>query len=133
MGLIPKTKFDLDAAEQAVKAGYPAVEPVLNDLIEWLQDYNWPVAHILAPFLASIGLPLIPYIDKVFSTDDETWKYWMIVCLIGQNEDLFQHYQTSLIRIGYSPTEIEKENELDEVARDVLDDFGFSTEKPPSG
>src|SRR4051794_23281462 len=59
--LIPQNKFDLKRAQAAVEVGYPAVAPILPELLEWLQDYNWPVAHILAPFLASIGEPLVPH------------------------------------------------------------------------
>ena len=123
--MVPEDKHDLDAANAAVRAGYPAVEPVLDELTEWLQDYNWPVADILAPFLASIGKPMIPRIDHVFSTDDDIWKYWMISCLIKKNRDLFKHYKPLLIRIATSPTENEKREELDEVARDALDENGY--------
>lgn len=125
MNLVPKSKHDLVAAKAAVKAGYPAVEPVLDELTEWLQDSNWPVAHILAPFLASLGRPMIPSIDFVFSTDDDVWKYWMITCLIGKNSELFDHYKPLLIRIATNPSENEKREELDEVARDALDENGF--------
>lgn len=123
--LVPKTKSDLKTANKAVKAGYPAVEPVLSDLIEWLQDYNWPVAHVLAPFLASIGLPLVPYIDAVFLSTDESWKYWMIVCLISQNDDLFCHYKPTLIRYSEMPSASDRENELDEISREILVERGY--------
>ena len=65
--LIPKSKSDLETANRAVAAGYPAVKPVLGELVEWLKDYNWPVAHVLAPFLAKIGIPLVPHIDHAVS------------------------------------------------------------------
>ena len=82
--LIPNHKSDLASAKAAVSAGHPAVESILPDLIFWLQDYNWPVAKILAPFLASIGSPMIPHIDAVFATNDEIWKFWIISCLSGE-------------------------------------------------
>jgi hypothetical protein len=50
---IPKNKGVLAAAQAAIDIGYPGVAPILPQLLEWLQDYNWPVAHMLAPFLAS--------------------------------------------------------------------------------
>ena len=33
-----------------------------SDLLEWDKDYNWPVAHSLMPFPASIGQPLAPHL-----------------------------------------------------------------------
>jgi hypothetical protein len=123
--LIPKSKLDLDTANHAVAVGYPGVEPILGDLVEWLQDYNWPVARVLAPFLAGIGKPLVPHIDHVFSTTDGTWKYWMIVCLISNSDDLFEHYKQKLIQYREQPTDDGRHDELDEVARDVLVERGF--------
>lgn len=58
--LIPQGKADLDRARAAVETGYPAVAPILAELTTWLQNCNWPVAHILIPFLASIGAPMAP-------------------------------------------------------------------------
>lgn len=72
--LVPTHKKDLERAEAAVKAGYPAVEPILGRLIEWLQDCNWPVAHVLAPFLESVGAPLVPHIWRVLRTNDDIWN-----------------------------------------------------------
>jgi len=126
MNLVPEGKHDIDTAQAAVYAGYPNVEPVLDELTEWLQDYNWPVAGILAPFLASIGKPMIPRIDHVFSTDDNIWKYWMIVCLIEKNDELFEHYKETLERIALRPSEEEKREELDEVSREALEEHGVN-------
>jgi hypothetical protein len=80
--LIPTSKVDIERAAAAVEAGYPEVAPILGELIGWLQDYNWPVAHVLAPFLASIGAPLVPHVWHVLLTDDGVWKYWVIGMLI---------------------------------------------------
>ena len=121
MKWVPADKSDIDTAQAAVAAGYPTVAPVLADLIEWLQDYNWPVAQVLA----SIGRPMIEPIEHVFTTDDKIRKYWMIVCLIENNEALFEHFKSKLIRMATSPTQIEKHEELDEVARDALAKFNI--------
>ena len=76
--LLPQDKCDLERARALVALGYPAVVPVLPELMVWLQDMNWPVAEIVAPFLATIGLPLVPHIRQVLATDDEAWKMWVM-------------------------------------------------------
>ena len=65
--LVPSSKGDLPAAKRAVAAGWPAVEPVLPELLEWIQDVNWPVAPVLMPFLASLGDPLVPHLRPIFA------------------------------------------------------------------
>src|SRR5688500_18615540 len=47
--LVPRNKHDRKRAAAAIAAGYPAVAPVLPEMLEWLQDMNWPVAQDLAP------------------------------------------------------------------------------------
>jgi hypothetical protein len=124
--LIPQNKIDTERARAVVAAGYPAVAPILPRLLEWLQDYNWPVAQVLAPFLASIGSPLIPYIQHVLNTDDEIWKYWIINTILHNSLELATAYRAELQRLAYSPTQRESTEELDEVAQEVLEKYGWS-------
>lgn len=65
-GLVPESKSDLTRARAAERAGYPAITPVVNDLLEWLRDGNWPVAHVLAPFLRDLG-PVPPLVGGIRS------------------------------------------------------------------
>jgi len=118
--LIPRDKHDLERAEAAIKIGYPAVAPILPELLEWLQDLNWPVAQILAPFLATIGKPLIPHIQHIFASDDEIWKYWIMTYIIADSAELAEAFRNDLERIAYSPTEREVEEELNETAQHIL-------------
>jgi hypothetical protein len=122
---VPRDKHDIARAEAAITAGYPAVEPILWELLEWMQDTNWPVAQILAPFLAKIGLPLIPHIRKIFETADEMWKYRIISEILAESRVVTEALKTQLERIVNSPTQSELEEELDVQAREVLQLFGL--------
>src|SRR5436190_22145449 len=104
--LIPKDKLDLDTANAAIHAGYPAVAPILPELLTWLQDCNWPVAHLLAPFLASIGMPLVPHVMKIMDSDDYVWKYWMIGAIMRYSPDVARSFRSELERLVSSPTQI---------------------------
>ncbi|WP_315715015.1 MULTISPECIES: DUF5071 domain-containing protein [unclassified Bradyrhizobium] len=124
--LIPKGKADLDRARAAVQAGYPAVAPILPELTAWLKDYNWPVAHILAPFLASIGAPMAPHIWHVLNSDDAVWKYWILQLLIPfLPEDVALQFLPELRRLCSTPSEDERQEGLDQQARDALAQFGL--------
>jgi hypothetical protein len=118
--LIPQTKFDTDRAERAVAAGYPAVEPILPELLEWIQDGNWPVAKILAPFLGTIGTPLLPHIRRILATNDNIWKYWTLTYLVQGSPDVVTALRDDLQRYADSPTPDERAEELDELARTIL-------------
>jgi uncharacterized protein DUF5071 len=125
--LVPKHKFDLGTAQEAVAAGFPTVAPILPDLMKWIQDCNWPVAHILAPFLASIGEPLLPEVRRVLETTDGVWKYWTLARIVAHwPKDLIVKLRPELLRLGTSPTPSEREDEVDVYAREILIDSGLS-------
>jgi hypothetical protein len=120
-GIVPANKFDIAAAQRAVALGWPGVQPVISELLEWIQDYNWPVAHTLAPFLASVGMPLAPYLRPIFEGDDEVWKYWVIEAVLADAPDeLVDEFRPLLVRIADHPTSSERTEELDRVAAAAL-------------
>lgn len=120
--LVPSSTFDTDSAERAVECGWPGVEPVIPQLLEWLQDYNWPVAHVLAPFVARIGDPIVLYLRPVLDGDDLLWKYWIIVAVLGEAPlTVVEQFRPDLERLVMDATPREAEEELPEVARIVLD------------
>lgn len=128
VSFVPMDKHDHEAARRAIKAGYPAVESVLPNLLEWLQDMNWPVAQTLAPFLASIGEPLIPHLRKIFETDDEIWKAWILSTIVEESPILaieFREYLESLV----SETSTNEDAEwLRENANEILIKYGWTTD-----
>jgi Domain of unknown function (DUF5071) len=79
----PGSKAQTGSGDRAVSAGWPAVEPVLAELVGWCFDGNWPVAHILAPFLASLGTEVAPVIRGVLDGDDDTAKYFVLCDIVG--------------------------------------------------
>ncbi|MGJ5204186.1 DUF5071 domain-containing protein [Bradyrhizobium sp. HKCCYLR20261] len=125
--LLPRSKNDVERARNAVRAGYPAVAPILGELTAWLKDYNWPTAHIIAPFLSSIGPPMVPHIWHVLNSDDHIWKYWIIQLLLpGLPHDIALQFRPELERLCYTPSDAERCEELDQEARQVLAHFGWA-------
>ena len=120
--LVPSDKSDREAAQRAIAYGWPGDEPVIGELLTWLQDCNWPVAHILIPFLAQIGDPLAPHLRPIFDGDDDGWKYWIIVEILGRGPmTLAEQFRADLERLVQHPTPMEVEAELPEMAKGVLD------------
>ena len=118
---VTRDKFDLDAANAAAEAGWPAIEPSVEQLLLWVQDSNWPVARILAPALAVVGAPLAPYVRQVLAGEDETWKYHLIITVVAQSQELTSALRPELERIAFTPTPSERAEEVCNVAREVLE------------
>ncbi len=121
--LIPRSKSDLARAKAAEAAGYPAVAPVMAELVEWLQDGNWPVAHVLGPFLRGVGAvpELVRSVSDVLDSDDDIWKYWVLEAVVsGWEPTGLGLLQVQLTRIALRPTPNESAEEVDQAARELL-------------
>lgn len=117
---LPTDKIDTDCAEALIRLGYPKVEPVLAELLEWMQDFNWPVAQTLRPFLAEIGAPLAPYVRTIYETDDGLWKYWVTICIVAESPGLTLALIPELERMATSPTEDECKEKVDILSQNIL-------------
>ena len=126
--MVPFTKFDTEKASALVHLGYLTIEPVIPALLEWLQDPNWPVAHVFQPFLASIGQPLAPYIRDILASEDDAWKYSLLSAVVSCSPELARALRTELERLARHPTAEESKEEVDLVAIEILGAIGGATE-----
>ena len=116
--LLPISKMDEDLARAIVAKGYPAVAPVLSELFTWIQDMNWPVAQILAPFLAGIGLPIVQEVRQILQGDDEEWQFWVLLMVVAKAPvAVAEELESDLIRLGNAAGTRE---EIAEEARSIV-------------
>jgi hypothetical protein len=121
--LVPVDKMEIAKAEALVKLGYPAVEPLLPQIVGWMQDLNWPVAQVFQPFLASIGLPLAPHVRSVLATEDDIWKYWVLLGVVRNSPELTNALLSDLVRLAHRPTAGEEAEGVSQVAQEILRSF----------
>ncbi len=82
--LVPRNKSDFERLQALIAAGPEAVEPILDSLLYWLQDIDWPIALPLADFLVTVGKPLIPHINKILRSNDDMWIYWVLQHVVAK-------------------------------------------------
>jgi hypothetical protein len=87
-----------------------------------VQDGNWPVAKALAPFLASIGRPILPAIRAVLAQpDDAGWKWFVIEDVLARMDPAAaRELRPDLERLGFAPSDQDRTEQVDEVARALL-------------
>jgi hypothetical protein len=117
---IPKNKFDVEAIARANALGFPALNKVFPQLLEWIQDMNWPVANATLDLLSSAGPENAPQIRSVLNTDDDVWKYWIVQSLIPRmGREIRDELQDVVMRIAYEPSEGERREDVDIVAKEL--------------
>lgn len=118
---LPRSKNDIDRARQIAKFGFPDVAPVVPELLEWLQDGNWPVSRVLSPFLVSLGHSILPELRTVLRGQDAVWKYWCLSLVIAHlpMESLIE-LRDDIRQLAEQPSTDEIREEVDHLAKQVL-------------
>jgi hypothetical protein len=122
--LLPKDKFDFDKVETLKGLNRGEFISLLPELLEWIQDMNWPIAPKIAELLLDFPNEIIPHIRNVFETQDNEWKFWCLEVLVKPLPvDTRKVLKNDLIRLAERPTEGERLEEVDVKAQEILKQF----------
>lgn len=121
MHIVPKDKFDFEACARLSHANDAEVIENLPSLLEWTADVNWPVAGPVIDRLKLLGTELIAPIQMILASQDDGWKYFLIVHLVSElREDVFNALVPDLKRIASNPTPSEVIEEVQMETIEVL-------------
>ncbi|WP_256378130.1 DUF5071 domain-containing protein [Sporosarcina sp. D27] len=120
--LLPRHKYDTDRVEMIKKMDRDKILPLLPGLLEWIQDINWPVAPSVLKILLTFPEEIVPHVQDVFSSNDDNWKWFimhfLVIELPVESKVQFKEYLT---RVSETPTQNELYEELDEIAKEILE------------
>ncbi|EPD53773.1 hypothetical protein HMPREF1210_00596 [Paenisporosarcina sp. HGH0030] len=120
--ILPRHKTDDDRVEMIKKMDRDKILPLLPGLLEWIQDINWPVAPSVLELLLTFPEEVVPHVQDVLSSDDDNWKWYILHFLVielpVESRVQFKEYLT---RVAETPTQNELEEELDEIAKEILE------------
>ena len=116
--LIPKHKDDQIVIEQLKKLSFEEVRPIVPDLLECLQDINWPIAGPIAEVLQPFTDKIVAEIIFVLKTNDGIWKLWVLTTLLRTTKN--QILLKEIDRIARCPTRDEIEEEVNNEAVEIL-------------
>ncbi|HNY31575.1 MAG TPA: DUF5071 domain-containing protein [Fibrobacteria bacterium] len=110
--MMPSDKSDIESARSITKSSGSWSEEELFQILEWVQDGNWPVARILLPYLKTLKQDLNRQILTILDTQDHVWMYWVIDLIdpTRMNDALRERLE----RIANSPTRREEDEGLPE-------------------
>ena len=121
--LVPRHKFDNSNIELLKIVGIKEATPIMGELLEWLQDINWPVAKELMDVLPRFHFELVPHIKEVLSSNDDIWKCWTLCLLEKFPKETVILLADDIKRIVNKPTHGELEEETHVYAQEVIARF----------
>ena len=121
MKIVPSDKFDFEACNNLLSASDEDVIKNIDELFEWLQDMNWPVAPKIIERLKLLEEPLINPIQNILRGNDDIWKYWIISSLLRQTSiKVVTLVKEDLNKIIKNPTANEISEEVNVAAEELL-------------
>ncbi|WP_169083976.1 DUF5071 domain-containing protein [Paenibacillus sp. PL91] len=119
--LIPKTKSDYERVALLKEAEKEKILPILPQLLEWLQDMNWPIAQDIEDIILKYEEHLITHIRVVMKSNDGGWKYFLLHGLITRlSNEILLELKPDLVRMKLCPTKDEIVAEIAEKIEDLL-------------
>lgn len=119
---LPLNIYDVDKVEKLKKLDRSVLEPLLPDLLEYTQDMNWPVASGVVEILLTFPKEIVSHVQAILSSNDDNWKWFilhfLVIKLPVESQVQFKQY---LIRVAQTPTQNEIAEELDEIAKEIVD------------
>ena len=119
---LPLNIYDVDKVEKLKKLDRSVLEPLLPDLLEYTQDMNWPVASGVVEILLTFPKEIVSHVQAIVSSNDDNWKWFilnfLVIKLPVESQVQFKQY---LIRVAQTPTQNEIAEELDEIAKEIVD------------
>ncbi|MEC0168087.1 DUF5071 domain-containing protein [Paenibacillus graminis] len=101
--ILPKDKHDFKSVEGLARLERSMIIPLLPELLEWLQDMNWPIAAEIVDLLSKYTSETIPHVKAVFSQSDTGWIYNILLYLINEwDTDLVSRLSSSLRELAHT-------------------------------
>ncbi|MFE4712634.1 DUF5071 domain-containing protein [Paenibacillus sp. NPDC056722] len=94
---IPVDKHDFKSVETLADMKREEVIPLLPELLEWIQDMNWPIASAMVDLLLKYKVETVPHLKIIFSQSDSAWTYNILAYLIKDwNTELISELSSDL-------------------------------------
>ena len=125
--LVPKDKHDISSITELKGLSDTETEPIISELLQWMQDMNWPVADDIAEILSMHAVITAPYAAELLKPEqkDEIWKFNIINYLLKRNKSFSENALiiSEIERIAASPTKGEQGEFVDSAAKEYLQEI----------
>ena len=82
---MPRDKNDAACAQALIALGYPATQPVIQEMLRWLRTDESPVAEVFIAFFAAHGLLVAEEVrDALRSSRQGHWKYVIVTRVLPE-------------------------------------------------
>jgi hypothetical protein len=123
MNIVPKYKTDIVSCENLALASDDEVKKNLPELLEWLQDCNWPVAPLVIHRIKDLDSSLIDPLKSILNGNDGVWKYSIIINLLNKIRfEVLTELESGIKNLILNSSENDIYEEVNLIAQELLDE-----------
>jgi hypothetical protein len=82
--VLPRDKDDAEGARALVALGYPTVEPVLPQMLDWLKSNGSPVELVMRDFFLALGVHAVPVVQRALASRHDGLKYSVVMNVVAR-------------------------------------------------
>jgi hypothetical protein len=82
--LLPRDKDDAEGAGALAALGYPTVEPVLPQMLDWLKSNGSPVELVMRNFFVTLGVHGVPVVQRALASRHDGLKYSVVMNIVAK-------------------------------------------------
>jgi len=121
--LTPKDKFDDSHIDELNTFSVDEIRVIVPRLLEWLQDGNWPISNKIQVYFEPRIHEIENELIQILTTNDEIWKYYILRLINNSGKLPGEKIKSEIYRIALHPKPSETEEELDQIAAEILKKF----------
>ncbi|MFM9886485.1 MAG: DUF5071 domain-containing protein [Burkholderiales bacterium] len=80
--MLPRNKDDAERAMALVALGYPAIAPVLPQMLDWLKTIDSPVESVMRECFVTLGEHAVPVVQKGLHSRNDLLKYAIVTHVV---------------------------------------------------
>jgi hypothetical protein len=127
--LLPVDKHDDKAVLHLTNLPISQLEPLIPQLLTWLQDENWPIFGPVRDLLIQHPKEIIEPVRDVLRGNDGWWINNCLVSLVAcMPKECQTELEAEIERVARHPTLDEKEFESEKAAEEILKGSGVGDE-----
>lgn len=89
-----------NAATVLKKIGYPRVKSIIPELLQWIQDMNWPGAQEIVDLLVTIDDKIVPHVKQALRSGDGIWIMWILSEVVSKWDiDMINQIKDNLLEL----------------------------------
>lgn len=121
--IIPKDKGDIDAVKRLQQYSIEEIKEEMPKILEWLQDFNWPVARPLCDYFSPHINTISNELVNILQGDDGMWKYWIIGLIANSSVKPNSDIINAVKYLAENPSQDDIDCEVDTEAQEFMEEY----------